>query len=126
MVNGQLYETYRESCHRQGLLENDSHLDDLLIEAAVSSSPTQLRNLFAIMLRTGHLSNPKQLQENYMHEHKHVLNRAQKENPNLDLQLNDNILNKTLILLENKLHQKFLSYLQMFHLNLRCFSFHLN
>ena len=57
----QLLPTYREAAAKTGLLENDQRWDDTLEEAAVVRAPKQLRQLFAIMLLTCGISNPKDL-----------------------------------------------------------------
>ncbi|XP_036339810.1 uncharacterized protein LOC118749148 [Rhagoletis pomonella] len=51
-VNGQQYPTYKDACLALGLLEDDNHWDDMLAEAALGSTTTQIRLLFAIVLTT--------------------------------------------------------------------------
>lgn len=51
-VNGQQYPTYKDTCLALGLLEDDNHWDDMLTEAALGSTATQIRLLFAIVLTT--------------------------------------------------------------------------
>lgn len=58
-VNGQLCATYREACQLLHLLENYSHWDDTLMDSVISSSPQQIRTLFAIIISTCFPSNPE-------------------------------------------------------------------
>ena len=64
-VNGTVYPTFRDACYRHGLLEDDSHWDNTLADAAATNMPVQLRQLFAIMLHTCDLSQPMQLWEKH-------------------------------------------------------------
>jgi len=64
-VNGQLYSSYFEACQTLGILENYNHWSLTLSEASNSSSPAQLRNLFAIMLNVCAINNPNELWVKY-------------------------------------------------------------
>ena len=64
-VNGQVCATFREACQLRGFLEDDTHWDASMLEAAAGQSPARLRNLFAILLTTCGLSNPGQLWESH-------------------------------------------------------------
>jgi hypothetical protein len=64
-VDARVCATYREACQERGLLESDAHWDETLTEAAVSQSPARLRDLFAILLTTCGVSNPRQLWEDH-------------------------------------------------------------
>ncbi|KAK4320910.1 hypothetical protein Pmani_008282 [Petrolisthes manimaculis] len=102
-VDGHVCETYRQACNLRGLLENDSHWDDTLSEAAMSASASQLRNLFAIMLQACDLSDPNHLWEthkNYLSED--VLHRVRRQNPDVNVQLSGDVLHEALSLLEDK------------------------
>lgn len=57
MVGGYQCESYRETCLKLELLENDQHWNSALLEAAISNNPEQIRNLFAIILTLCSLSN---------------------------------------------------------------------
>ncbi|GFQ81849.1 helitron_like_N domain-containing protein [Trichonephila clavata] len=57
--------TYTEACQILGLLENDSHWYQAMEEAAVSQSPAQLCNLFAILVAVCGLNKPITLWENH-------------------------------------------------------------
>ncbi|CAG4932716.1 unnamed protein product [Colias eurytheme] len=49
-VQGVVYNTYQAACKAMGLLEDDSHWENTLSEAAVCSSATSLRYLFAVIV----------------------------------------------------------------------------
>ncbi|GFY41357.1 helitron_like_N domain-containing protein [Trichonephila inaurata madagascariensis] len=57
--------TYTEACEILGLLEDDSHWYQAMEEVAVSQSPAQLRNLFAILVAICGLNKPIVLWENH-------------------------------------------------------------
>lgn len=64
-VNGQLHDTYHDACKALQLLEGDTHWDTTIADAALSSSPHQIRALFAIILTTCFPTNPKEIWEKY-------------------------------------------------------------
>lgn len=51
-VSGEISSTFREACHRRGLLENDNQYSLALEEAVMSEMPSQVRTLYAIILTT--------------------------------------------------------------------------
>ncbi len=102
-VNGENCETYREACFRRGLLEDDIHWEYTLKEATISSSPFQLRNLFAIMLHTCDLANPKTLWETFKEDLcEDVIFCLKKKNPAMEIKLTNDIVNEGLCLLQEK------------------------
>ncbi|XP_072947724.1 uncharacterized protein [Epargyreus clarus] len=64
-VDGQELETFRQACEKLGLLEDDNHWDATMEEAVLCRSPSQIRELFAILICTCGLSNPLQLWDKY-------------------------------------------------------------
>ncbi|VEN49979.1 unnamed protein product [Callosobruchus maculatus] len=101
-VNGVLCGTYREACQRLGLLENDSHWDHTLGDAAISSNANQIRTLFAIILSTCFPSAPTDLWNKYKyHMAEDILHQMRLRTSNADLQINEEIHNEALILIEN-------------------------
>lgn len=101
-VDGHLCETYREACQSLHLLENDAHWDSTLHDASVSSSPHQIRMLFAIILSTCMPSNPAELWNKYrdfMTED--ILIRLRHNARNAHLVLTLEMYNEALITLEN-------------------------
>lgn len=64
-VNGHDCSSYREACLKLGLIADDNHLHQALSEAAESSHPAQLRQLFAIILTSCEPTDPKKLWENH-------------------------------------------------------------
>lgn len=101
-VNGMLCVTYREACQRLGLLENDTHWDNTLEDAVISSSAKQIRTLFSIILSTCFPSNPIDLWNKYKdHMAEDILHQMRLRTSNEDLQMNEEIHNEALILIED-------------------------
>ncbi|GFX13710.1 ATP-dependent DNA helicase [Trichonephila clavipes] len=48
---------FRQACEKLGLLEDDNHWDAKMEEAVLSRSPSQIRDLFTILICTCGLSN---------------------------------------------------------------------
>lgn len=102
-VNAVVYETYREACLKLGLLENDTHWEDTLTEAAIRCHPIQIRNLFAIIITTCGPSEPKNLWEQFKESmSEDLLYQARISNPNMNNDLKDYIFNEVLILIEER------------------------
>ena len=57
-VEGIEYSTYHEACVKHGLLHEDNCWEHTLEEAATTKQPSQIRNMFAIMIASGELSSP--------------------------------------------------------------------
>ena len=101
--NGEVFETYRTACLARGLLENDQHLHQALEEASVTQSPSNLRSLFAIILTACEPSNPIELWMNFRNViSEDILHRHRREVNNPEVDFNDEIYNKTLCLIEEK------------------------
>ncbi|XP_026467790.1 uncharacterized protein LOC113371378 [Ctenocephalides felis] len=101
-VDGHLCATYREACHMLQLLEDDSHWDNTLKDAVISSSPHQVRTLFAIIISTCFSSNPKDLWIKYRDDmSEDILHSARCQTFNPALQITAEIYNKTLIMIED-------------------------
>ncbi|GFU14659.1 uncharacterized protein TNCV_2942851 [Trichonephila clavipes] len=64
-VDGQEFETFRQACEKLRLLEDDNHWDATMEWAVLCRSPSQKRELFAILICTCGLSNPLQLWDKY-------------------------------------------------------------
>ncbi|GFT78626.1 ATP-dependent DNA helicase [Trichonephila clavipes] len=56
-VDGQEFETFRQVCEKLELLEDDNHWDATMEEAVLCRSPSQIRELFAILICTYGLFN---------------------------------------------------------------------
>ncbi|GBP44266.1 hypothetical protein EVAR_22150_1 [Eumeta japonica] len=52
IVNGRVFNTYQDACRELQLLGDDSHWNLALADAALMSSPSVIRQLFAIILTT--------------------------------------------------------------------------
>ena len=103
-IDGDVCETFKMACHLRGLLENDNHWHATLEEAALSKSPAMLRNLFAIMLKTCHLSNPLELwmkhKENFSED---ILHQTRILHNDMEMEYSDIIFNTVLVIIEDKL-----------------------
>lgn len=76
-----------------------------------------LRNLFAVMLLSCNMSNPLQLWENHKENlSEDILHQVQLQLNNTDINYNEIIFNKTLIMIENKIHSLGGKYLQTYGL----------
>ncbi|GFY58241.1 ATP-dependent DNA helicase [Trichonephila inaurata madagascariensis] len=91
--------TYTEACQVLGLLEDDSHWYQAMEEAAVSQSPAQLRNLFAILVAVCGLNKPITLWENHKEDMtEDFLHQARRNNPTENIEYCDLLFNNTFIL----------------------------
>ncbi|KIH60924.1 hypothetical protein ANCDUO_08810 [Ancylostoma duodenale] len=102
-VNGELCETYKEACQRLGLLEDDQHWDVTLSEGCLTCFPSQLRNLFAIIITCCSPSNPQGFwdkdKESFSED---ILREQRRANPTMVLNFSPEILNHALIIIEDK------------------------
>ena len=98
--------TYREACRRRGLLENDQHLNDAMSEAALCHSPEKLRSLFCIILQMCHPADPLHIWETHKESlTEDILHKLRRRYPTQEIGYSDDIYNKGLILIEDKLLQ---------------------
>lgn len=103
-VNGVVKETYQAVCRDRGLLENDDHWDHTLREAAISQCPLKLRELFVVILLFCQPSEPLKLWNDFKeYLCEDIRHKIRQQNQDFSLPFNDNMFNKGLILIENKL-----------------------
>ncbi|GFT13536.1 ATP-dependent DNA helicase [Trichonephila clavipes] len=96
--------TYTEACQVLGLVEDDSHWYQAMEEAAVSQSPTQLRNLFAILIAVCGLNKPITLWENHKEDMtEDFLHQTRRNNPSENIEYCDALFNNSLLILEDKI-----------------------
>jgi hypothetical protein len=101
-VDGEVCQSYRETCERRGLLENDIHWDSTLEEASSTRSPQRIRHLFAILLTACALSNPVRIWEKYkLAMSEDILHQLRTLNPQLNVNFCPQIYDKALILLDD-------------------------
>ncbi|GFR24597.1 ATP-dependent DNA helicase [Trichonephila clavata] len=73
-------------------------------EAAVSQSPAQLHNLFAILVAVCGLNKPITLWENHKEDMtEDLLHQARRYNPTANIEYCDALFNNTLLILEDKI-----------------------
>ena len=102
-VDGVVYDTFQEAANKRGLLEDDAHWNDTLEEAAFVQSSGRLRTLFAVMLRSCEIADPKTLWTNHRDNMSaDILMEARRANPDVDMTYSDVIYNQALVLLEDK------------------------
>lgn len=101
-VNGALCTTYREACQLLHLLEGDNHWDLTMADAVLSSTPQQIRTLFAIIISTCFPSNPTHLwnkfKENMSDD---ILHRIRTIAIDPEINFNNEIFNEALISIED-------------------------
>ena len=101
-VNGQVFNTYQEACRELQLLEDDNHWDLTLADAALTSMPNSIRQLFAIILTTCYPTQSSTLWEkykNYMTED--ILHRVKQTNQCLNMDFTPEMYNEALVLIED-------------------------
>ncbi|GFR06832.1 ATP-dependent DNA helicase [Trichonephila clavata] len=101
-VNGHVCATFRETCQKLNLLENDAHWDISLADASNTAQPPQIRTLFSIILTTCFPANPKDLWGKYKYYmSEDILHHMRRINANPNIQLTSNIYSEALILIED-------------------------
>ncbi|KAF8087030.1 hypothetical protein N665_0602s0013 [Sinapis alba] len=107
-VKGIVQASYEEACYELGLLDDDKEYIEGLKECSFWASGGYVRNLFANMLLSGSLSLPKLVWESttdILSEDVLYLEKKKRRNPGLVLS-DEEVLNETLILIENILRRK--------------------
>lgn len=91
-----------EMCQLLQLLENDSHWDKTLADSVISSSPHQIRTLFAIIISSCSPSNPNDLWAKYKDDmSEDFLHLVRRQTSNPTLQMTAEMHNKALIMIED-------------------------
>eukprot|EP00919_Chromeraceae_sp_WS-2016_P051918 GHVR01123049.1.p1 GENE.GHVR01123049.1~~GHVR01123049.1.p1 ORF type:complete len:130 (+),score=5.51 GHVR01123049.1:349-738(+) len=86
------------------MLNDDSHWNETLIEAAIYASPHKLRELFVILLLYCEVSKPHQLWMNHRENmSEDFLHKQRKVIPDIHVDFSDAIFNQALIDIEDKL-----------------------
>ncbi len=101
-VNSQVFSTYKDACHALQLLEDDNHWDLTLADAALSSSPSNIRQLFAIILTTCFPTQSSTLWEKYKNSMtEDILYRYKQINHCQNLDFTQDMYNEALIMIED-------------------------
>ena len=116
-VNNETLPSYREACRSLGFLEDDAHWGTAMQEAAVYATASALRTLFALILTSCHPSYPMQLWEAHkLSMTDDILYRSRRNAQRPDLAISSEMLNETLVCLEDLVHQMSGKKLSDFHL----------
>jgi len=95
--------TFQAACREMGLIEEDTHWEDTISEAAVSESPSKLRDLFFILLTCCYVSDAKPLWEKFKDDFTaDILYLRQRQFPQSEIQYSEDIYNEGLIIIEYK------------------------
>lgn len=90
MVNGTVYNTFKEACDALGLLKDDKQWDVAMSENAVFAMPRQLRELFVHILSNNQVADPMKLWEKHWQSmSEDILYSKRKMTNNINLQLSD-------------------------------------
>ncbi|XP_049308722.1 uncharacterized protein LOC125777666 [Bactrocera dorsalis] len=101
-VNSSVCNTFFDACRELRLLEDDNHWDLTLADAALSSSPHQIRQLFPIILTTCFPSEASALWNKYKDSmSEDILYRIRITNQNVNIEFSAEIYNEALIFIED-------------------------
>lgn len=100
-VNDIVCPTFRSVCQKLNFFENDTHWDTTIAEAIISTSLSQIRTLFDIVISTCFPSNPRDLWNKYKENmSEDFLHKTRVSLTNPDLKANEEIHNHALLLIE--------------------------
>ncbi|KAL8587188.1 hypothetical protein ACOMHN_013275 [Nucella lapillus] len=103
-VNGEVCATFRKACQKQGLLEDDQHLQLTMEEACATQNPKLLRDLLAIILVSCNPSQPGHLWVNFRdHLAEDFLISFRREVGDEAAQYTDTIYNQAICAIEDQL-----------------------
>ncbi|GFY19856.1 ATP-dependent DNA helicase [Trichonephila clavipes] len=101
-VNGRVFNTYQDACRELQLLEDDNHWDLTLADAALTSTPNNIRQLFAIILTTCYPSQAQTLWEKYKNcMTEDILHRIRETNQSQNIDYTPEMYNEALVLIED-------------------------
>ncbi|XP_037902457.1 uncharacterized protein LOC119646155 [Hermetia illucens] len=101
-VNGRVFNTYQDACRELQLLEDYNHWDLTLADAALTSTPNNIRQLFAIILTTCYPSQAQTLWEKYKNcMTEDILHRIKQTNQCQNIDYTPEMYNEALVLIED-------------------------
>ncbi|CAB3241119.1 unnamed protein product [Arctia plantaginis] len=101
-VNGRVFNTYQDACRELQLLEDDNHWDLTLADAALTSTPNNIRQLFALILTTCYPSQAQTLWEKYKNcMTEDILHRIRQTNQCQNIDYTPEMYNEALVLIED-------------------------
>ena len=102
-MEGRICINYQEACEKRGLLENDAQWDATLKEDIIFKSPSNLRDLFSLLIQWKVIASPQNLWEKYREEFAvDILHKYRTTNKNPNIQYSEHIFNEALILIEDR------------------------
>ncbi|XP_055924623.1 uncharacterized protein LOC129956714 [Argiope bruennichi] len=100
--NGRVFNTYQDACRELHLLEDDNHWDLTLADAALTSTPNNIRQLFAIVLTTCYPSQAQFLWEKYKNcMTEDILHRIRQTDQCQNIDYTPQMYNEALVLIED-------------------------
>ncbi|XP_078521590.1 uncharacterized protein LOC144790763 [Lissotriton helveticus] len=104
-VNGQLMPTYQAACKELGLIEDDQHWKHTLGDAALSHSPSKLRELFVTILLFCNPSDPLTLWDQYKEDLcEDILHNRRQETNDESIPMSNDIFNQGLIIIDDSVY----------------------
>ncbi|XP_053597683.1 uncharacterized protein LOC106693515 [Microplitis demolitor] len=101
-LNGRVFNTYQDAFRELQLLEDDNHWDLTLADAALTSTPNNIRQLFAIILTTCYPSQAQTLWEKYKNcMTEDILHRIRQTNQCQNIDYTPEMYNEALVLIED-------------------------
>ena len=102
-MDGRICFNYKEACEKRGLLENDAQWDATLKEDIIFKSPSNLRDLFSLLIKWEVITSPQNLWEKYREEFAvDILHKYRTTNKNPNIQYSEHIFNEALLLIEDR------------------------
>ncbi|XP_055924693.1 uncharacterized protein LOC129956776 [Argiope bruennichi] len=100
--NGRVFNTYQNACRELHLLEDDNHWDFTLADAALTTTANNIRQLFAIILKTCYPSQAQTLWEKYKNcMTEDILHRIRQTDQCQNIDYTPQMYNEALVLIED-------------------------
>ncbi len=94
--------TFQAACRAMGLLEEDTHWEETISEAAVSESPSELRDLFVIMFTCCYISDATTFWEKFKDDFTADIHyRRQRQFLQSEIKYSEDIYNEGIIRIED-------------------------
>ncbi|XP_063993665.1 uncharacterized protein LOC135171207 [Diachasmimorpha longicaudata] len=101
-VNGRVFNTFQDACRELQLPEDDKHWDLTLADAVLTSTPNNIRQLFAVILTTCYPSEAQTLWEKYKNwMTEDILQRNRQTDQCQNIDYTPEMYNEVLVLIED-------------------------